>query len=74
MHHCVGAYADEVRAGRYYVYSICQSGERVATAGLMLNDGETGLHQLRGPCNAPVPKQITAAVQRWLRTQARRGG
>jgi len=75
MHHCVGTYADEVRAGRYYVYSICRDGERVATAGLILNGERARLHQLRGPCNAPAPKQITATVERWLRTQApRRGG
>src|SRR5262249_804977 len=37
MHHCVGTYAEEVRAGRYCVYSICRSGERLATAGLILD-------------------------------------
>src|SRR5262249_9478277 len=75
MHHCIGTYADEVRDGRYCVYSIRQDGERVATAGLFLQGARAELHQLRGPCNAPAPKQITATVDRWLRTQApRRGG
>jgi hypothetical protein len=70
MHHCVGTYAEEVRAGRYYVYSICRDGERLATAGLILIGDRVRLHEIRGPCNAAVPKQITAIVQRWLRAQA----
>jgi hypothetical protein len=75
MHHCVGTYAEAVRAGRYYVYCICRDGEHVATAGLILDGGRARLDQLRGPCNAPVPKQISATVARWLRMQApRRGG
>jgi PcfJ-like protein len=75
MHHCIGTYADKVRGGRYCVYSIRRDGERVASAGLVLQGFRAELDQLRGPCNAPAPKQIAAAVQRWLRTQApRRGG
>jgi PcfJ-like protein len=75
MHHCVGTYAEEVRAGRYYLYSICRDGDHVATAGLILDGGRARLHQLRGPCNAPAPKQISATVALWLRMQApRRGG
>jgi hypothetical protein len=75
MHHCIGTYADKVRGGRYCVYSIRRNGERVASAGLVLRGARAELDQLRGPCNAPAPKQITATVERWLRTQApRRGG
>jgi hypothetical protein len=70
MHHCVGTYAKEVRGGRYYVYSICRDGERLATAGLILIGDRVRLHGIRGPCNAAVPKQITAIVQRWLGAQA----
>jgi hypothetical protein len=72
MHHCVGTYADGVQAGRYYVYSIRRDGERVASAGLVLRGARVELDQLRGPCNAPAPKRITATVERWLRTQALR--
>jgi hypothetical protein len=75
MHHCVGTYAEEVRAGRFYVYSIRREGEHVATASLIRDGSRAQLHELRGPCNSPVPKQINALVGRWLRTQApRRGG
>jgi PcfJ-like protein len=75
MHHCIDTYAERVRRGSYYVYSIRRDGERLATAGLVLHGARAKLAQLRGPCNAPAPKQITATVERWLRTQApRRGG
>jgi PcfJ-like protein len=72
MHHCIGTYAEEVRGGRYYVYSIRRDAERLATAGLVLDGARAKLAELRGPCNAPAPKQITATVERWLRTQAPR--
>jgi hypothetical protein len=72
MHHCIGTYADAVRGGHYCVYSIRRDGERVASAGLVLRGARAELDQLRGPCNAPAPKQITATVDRWLRTQAPR--
>ena len=75
MHHCIGTYAEQVRRGRYCVYSIRRDGEHVATAGLVLQGARAELDQLRGPCNAPGPKQIIATVERWLRAQApRRGG
>jgi hypothetical protein len=75
MHHCIGTYDEKVRGGRYYVYSIRRDAERLATAGLILHGARAILTELRGPCNAPAPKQITATVERWLRTQApRRGG
>jgi hypothetical protein len=69
MHHCVGTYADDVRAGWLYVYSVRRDGERVAT--LALARDRTGtkaqLYQLRGPCNAEPSQAIASAVQRWLR-------
>lgn len=53
MHHCIGSYADEIRDGRRCsVYSIRRGGERLATAGLLLNNGTARLQQIRGPCNA----------------------
>lgn len=67
MHHCVGNYANRVQAGHYYVYSICRDGKHLASAGLSLVDGKVILDQLRGPCNASVPGQITSAVKRWVR-------
>jgi PcfJ-like protein len=69
MHQCIGTYADKVRDGRYCVYSIRRNGE---SAGLLRQGGRAKLDQLRGPCNAPAPKEVTATVERWLRTQAPR--
>jgi hypothetical protein len=67
MHHCVGTYAENVRAGHLYVYSIRRQGRHVATVSLMRNGCDVRLHELRGPCNSPVPKQISALVGRWLK-------
>jgi hypothetical protein len=72
MHNCIGTYAERVRRGGYYVYSIRRDAERLATAGIVLHGARAKLAELRGPCNAPAPKQITATVERWLRTQAPR--
>jgi PcfJ-like protein len=74
MHHCVGTYAEEVRAGRFYVYSIRREGEHVATASLIRDGSSAQLHELRGPCNSPVPKQISVLVGRWLRSHTPRWG
>ena len=67
MHHCVGTYAEEVRAGHLYVYSIRREGEHVATASVIRNGCRVQLLELRGPCNSPVSKQISALVGRWLK-------
>ena len=69
MHHCVGTYGAQVKRGGVYVYSVRRNGERLATLALGRNGSKASLSQLRGPCNAQPPKEITAVVQRWLRTQ-----
>jgi hypothetical protein len=71
MHHCVGTYADAVQSGSLYVYTVRRNGERVATLALERYTTSTKAHlvQLRGPCNAQPPKEVTLAVQRWLRAQ-----
>jgi hypothetical protein len=56
MHHCIGS----------------REGERLATAGILMHGARVELDQLRGPCNAPAQKQITATVERWIQTQAPR--
>jgi len=72
MHHCVGAYADQVKAGYTYIYSIRRNGERLATAEL-IRVGQTFeqvlLGQIRGPCNAEVSKEIVMTVRKWLHAQ-----
>jgi PcfJ-like protein len=68
MHHCVGTYSDRVVSGDAYFYSIRRDAERVATAQLARGEGGGTLAQIRGPCNAKVPKPIVAVVQKWLRS------
>lgn len=70
MHHCAGTYANEVRGGAIYVYSIRRDGERLATLELGRNGNRPSLLQLRGPCNAQPPKEIISTVKRWLRARA----
>jgi PcfJ-like protein len=74
MHHCVGTYADDVRAGRLYVYSVRRDNERVATLALALGPttAKPWMAELRGPCNAQSTNAIATAVQRWLRAQGDR--
>jgi hypothetical protein len=71
MHHCVGGYAGRVRAGEVYIYSVRRDGERVATLSLVhgwigISKQAFCIEQLRGRCDAPVPKPIANAVGSWL--------
>ena len=69
MHHCVATYADQVRQGTSYIFSVRSEGKRIATISLIC-DGETvSIQQLRGPCNAAPSKAVAAAVRQWLRAQ-----
>jgi PcfJ-like protein len=82
MHHCAGTYADNVRYGSSYFFSVRENSQRVATLklvrvsdkeqtnpfGTTLTD-EVRIGQLRGPCNGQVPKTVERAVRAWLRTQ-----
>jgi PcfJ-like protein len=69
MHHCASAHADQVKNGYAYFYSIRRDGDRVATLALDRHGNKAHINQIRGPCNAQPPKEITTIVQRWLRTQ-----
>lgn len=52
MHHCVRAYANRVRAGEVYVYSVRRNSKRLATVSLCRHYGQVLIEQIRGPCNA----------------------
>jgi hypothetical protein len=71
MRHCIGTYADEVKAGIYCIYSVRREGERIATAAVRIAAGQGQLSQIRGPCNAQVERGISATVERWVRSQSR---
>ena len=70
MHHCVGVYADKVKDGAAYIYSVRRDGTRLVTFELACNGSRASLIQLRGHCNTQAPKEIVAAVRKWLRAQA----
>ena len=69
MHHCAGTYANDVKQGYIYIYSIRCDGKRLATLELVRNGRGSSLIQLRGSCNAQPPKEITSTVKRWLHAQ-----
>jgi hypothetical protein len=69
MHHCVAAYADRVRGGDCYVFSVRQSGERVATVSLIRDSARVLIEQVRGPCNTAPSTAIMTALRQWLRIQ-----
>ena len=62
MHHCVGTYIGDVLKGRCSIVSIKQGGARVAT--LEIEKGV--MRQLKGPCNAAVPKAVLAATEAYV--------
>jgi hypothetical protein len=69
MHHCVATYADRVREGVCYVFSVRQSGQRVATVSLFRHGAQVMIEQVRGPCNSTPTTAIMTAVRQWLRTR-----
>ena len=69
MHHCVGTYADGVRCGSSYVFSVRKDNERIATLQLIKNGASVEIGQLRGACNREAPKDVVRAVKSWLRSQ-----
>jgi PcfJ-like protein len=70
MHHCVGSYDHMVIAGHTYIYGIREGDKRIATVEITrAEDNKPKLGQIRGPCNAPAPKEVVTATKRWLRSQ-----
>ncbi|MCP4304566.1 MAG: hypothetical protein GY788_06775 [bacterium] len=69
MHHCAGTYAEKVREGRSYIYSVRNNGNRVATAEIVRRGQRAVLGQLRGPCNSQVSPETKQAIRKWLRAQ-----
>jgi hypothetical protein len=69
MHHCVATHADRVREGAYYVFSVRQSGEPVATVSLVRDGARVLIEQVRGPCNSTPTAAIMTALRQWLRTR-----
>lgn len=59
MRHCVSSYVNLVVKGKSRIYSVRRDGKRVATLELDRQTESTfGISQLKGPCNAPVKKDV----------------
>jgi PcfJ-like protein len=66
MHHCVATYIDRVAAGRGYIYSV-RNGATLATVNVERDrDGKVRIDDMRGPCNAVLPKPLQAKIRRWF--------
>jgi hypothetical protein len=71
MHHCVGTYAESILEGSIYVYSVRQGEKRIATLALDQYGGKPYFGEIRGPCNAIVPAEVSRAANKWFRSITR---
>ena len=71
MRHCVGTYISKVQSGEFYVYSARDDEQRVATISIQRNSGGVSIEQMRGPCNAILPKKTQAEIRRWVRQKSK---
>ena len=69
MRHCVTTYAERVRWGDCYIYSMRKDEKRIATVEVVA-DGPTGvqLGQVAGPCNQRVDRKTQRRVEKWFRS------
>ena len=66
MHHCVATHTYGVRNGHYCIYSVRQGDERIATVEVgRRGDTRVVIEQMRGPCDALLPKPLQAKLNRW---------
>jgi len=69
MKHCVVTHADSVIYHNSYIYSVRLSdGKSIATFELCYDDDkkQIKLEQMRGKCNALVPKEIKKVINKWF--------
>ena len=66
LHHCVATHTYAVRAGHYCIYSVRQGDQRIATVEVgRRGDKRVQIEQMKGPCNALLPKPLQAKLNRW---------
>lgn len=64
MSHCVGSYADDIMAGRCYIYRVLRP--QRATLQLVLGEGGPRMGMLRLAHNHHPSEETEAAVRRWI--------
>jgi PcfJ-like protein len=66
MHHCVRSYIPRVAAGECYLFSARRADQHIATIEVQRqSDGGVRIVQMRGTCNALVPKPTGQLLRRW---------
>ena len=65
MHHCVGSYLNQIRAGRCYIYKVTAP-DRATAEIVKGSNGDWLPAQIKGPCNGKPGMPTVIAVQQWL--------
>ena len=65
QHHCVGGYADRVRAGSCYIYQVLKP-ERATLSIIRSPGNQWSIGQLFAGCNKPVKPATRQAAENWL--------
>ncbi|WP_315722247.1 MULTISPECIES: PcfJ domain-containing protein [unclassified Bradyrhizobium] len=68
MRNCVRTYGSRIAHNRSRLWSVRSHGERVATLEIAdrFEDGLLHVAELKGPGNAPAPRELWWAARRWL--------
>ena len=69
LHHCGGTYVGRAHSGECYIFSVRQDGSPLATLELVGHRSGVAIRQLRGACNTKPSKEVSSAVNCWLRAQ-----
>jgi hypothetical protein len=67
MHHCVRAYIPRVAAGECAIFGARKGDQRVATIEVRRVNRSVQIVQMRGACNAILPKATQELLRRWCR-------
>jgi pimeloyl-ACP methyl ester carboxylesterase len=65
MHHCARAYIQKVCAHECCLFSARHGDKRLATIEVERFNGGVSISQMRGPCNAVLPKATQELLKRW---------
>lgn len=68
MHNCVANYVPDVIGGEAFFYHVSKDGDRAATVQLAKAADRYVIEEIKGLCNAEVPKVVLHAVERWIAT------
>jgi len=68
MHHCAAVLIAKIREGDSYLFSAREGETRIATVEVgRVGENSVSIVQMRGSCNALLPKPLQACLMRWAR-------